>query len=408
MTFTYVENEKTAKIKVIGVGGAGGNAINNMIDAQLQGVKFIAANTDAQALDVSKAPIKIQLGSTLTEGLGAGANPSVGREAATESEAEIREALKDSHMVFITAGLGGGTGTGAAPVVARIAKELGALTVAVASRPFSFEGKKRLKQAEEGLEELKNVADTVITIPNDRLRGIAHKNARMVDMFKKADEILHHSVKGITDLIMVPGLVNLDFADVRTTMSKAGMALMGIGIASGENRAVEAAERAISHPLLEDISIAGAKGLLMNVTSTSEITMDEMTEAMDRIYSEVGEDAEIIWGHAIDETLGEELRITVIATGIGTREEMQARAANVILHRTQNPRSAVSSPRGKLRDVTPEDLENPGFHDSGVIQRKKAVGDDVSTSLQDIPEIKKGNIDRDDLEIPTFLRRKAD
>ncbi|MCW7752549.1 cell division protein FtsZ [Desulfobotulus sp. H1] len=409
MSFTYVENEKTAKIKVIGVGGAGGNAINNMIDANLQGVQFIAANTDAQALDISKAPVKIQLGSTLTEGLGAGANPSVGHEAATESEAEIREALKDSHMVFITAGLGGGTGTGAAPVVARIAKELGALTVAVASRPFSFEGKKRLRQAEEGLEELKNVADTVITIPNDRLRGIAHKNARMVDMFKKADEILHHSVKGITDLIMVPGLVNLDFADVRTTMSKAGMALMGIGIAAGENRAVEAAERAISHPLLEDISISGAKGLLMNITSTSELTMDEMTEAMDRIYEEVGDEAEIIWGHAIDENLGEELRITVIATGIGTKEEMQARAANVIPHRAHATRNAGASTRGKVRDLTPEDLENPNIHDSGVIYRKKAVGDDISSSLQDnIPEIKKGSIDRDDLEIPTFLRRKAD
>lgn len=408
MSFTYVENEKTAKIKVIGVGGAGGNAINNMIDANLQGVKFIAANTDAQALDISKAPIKIQLGSTLTEGLGAGANPSVGREAATESEAEIREALKDSHMVFITAGLGGGTGTGAAPVVARIAKELGALTVAVASRPFSFEGKKRLKQAEEGLEELKNVADTVITIPNDRLRGIASKNARMVDMFKKADEILHHSVKGITDLIMLPGLVNLDFADVRTTMSKAGMALMGIGIASGEHRAVEAAERAISHPLLEDISIAGAKGLLMNITSTSEITMDEMTEAMDRIHEEAGDDADIIWGHALDESLGDELHITVIATGIGTKEEMQARASNVLLHRPQATKAPAAAARGKIRDVTQEDLENPNFHDSGIITRKKAAGDDFTGGVQDIPEIKKGSIDRDDLEIPTFLRRKAD
>lgn len=404
MNFSYVENEKAAKIKVIGVGGAGGNAINNMIDANLQGVKFIAANTDAQALDVSKAPVKIQIGNELTEGLGAGANPSVGMEAANESEAEIRNALEGSHMVFITAGLGGGTGTGAAPVVAKVAKELGALTVAVVSKPFSFEGRKRLKQADAGLEQLKNVADTVITIPNDRLRGIAHKNARMVDMFMKADEILHHSVKGITDLIMVPGLINLDFADVRTTMSKAGMALMGIGIATGENRAVEAAERAISHPLLEDISISGATGLLMNITSSSDLTMDEMTEALDRIYDEVGDDADIIWGQAIDESLADELRITVIATGIGQREQQVPMGGNVIPHRPKEP-----GLRGKVRDVTPEDLQNPEFQDSGVIAPKKAVGDGLCLDDAGIPELQTdGPIDRDDLEIPTFLRRKAD
>ncbi len=299
--FTLVSNEKSAKIKVIGVGGAGGNAINNMIASKLQGVKFITANTDAQALETSNAQIKIQLGEKLTEGLGAGANPEVGRQAAIESEEEIREYLKDSHMVFITAGLGGGTGTGAAPVIARICKDLGALTVAVVSKPFSFEGRKRARQAEEGLDALKEMADTAITIPNDRLRGIASKNATMIDMFRRADEVLLHSVKGITDLIMMPGLVNLDFADVKTTMSKAGMAIMGIGTASGENRAVLAAERAISHPLLEDLSIAGARGVLMNITSTSDLTMEEMTEASDRIYSEVGEDADIIWGTVIDE-----------------------------------------------------------------------------------------------------------
>ncbi len=268
--FTYVENENVAKIKVIGVGGAGGNAINNMIASNLQGVKFIAANTDAQALDISKAELKLQLGVQLTEGLGAGANPEVGRDAALENPDAIRNALEASHMVFITAGFGGGTGTGATPVIAEICKELGALTVAVVTRPFSFEGKKRLRQAQEGLEALKEVADTVITIPNDRLRGLASKNAKMIEMFRKADEILLHSVKGITDLIMMPGLVNLDFADVRTTMSKAGMAIMGIGLSSGENRAIEAAERAISHPLLEDVAISGARGVLMNITSSSE------------------------------------------------------------------------------------------------------------------------------------------
>jgi len=299
MSFSILQNDKTAKIKVIGVGGAGNNAINNMIEANLAGVQFIAANTDSQALETSKASVKIQIGSILTEGLGAGANPEGGKQAAMENENELREALADSHMVFITAGFGGGTGTGAAPIIAEICKEQGALTVAVVSKPFSFEGKKRFKQAEQGIAELNKVADTVITIPNDRLRGIAPKDATMISMFKKADEILHHSVKGITDLIMVPGLINLDFADVKTTMRKAGMALMGIGVASGENRALEAAEKAISHPLLEDLSIAGAKGVLMNITCTSDLTMNEMTEASDRIHQEVGEDAEKAISHPL-------------------------------------------------------------------------------------------------------------
>ncbi|MDP3283668.1 MAG: cell division protein FtsZ, partial [Desulfobacterales bacterium] len=238
--FSIVENENSAKIKVIGVGGAGGNAINNMIASNLAGVKFIAANTDSQALEKSMAPVRIQLGEKLTKGLGAGAMPQIGREAALENEEAIRKALEDSHMVFITAGFGGGTGTGAAPVIAKICKDIGALTVAVVTKPFSFEGKKRMKQAEEGINELKKHADTVITIPNDRLRGLASKSAKALEMFLKADEVLLHSVKGITDLIMMPGLVNLDFADVKTTMSKAGMAIMGIGIGTGENRAVEA------------------------------------------------------------------------------------------------------------------------------------------------------------------------
>lgn len=270
MSFTLIENENSAKIKVIGVGGAGGNAINNMIDSNLLGVQFIAANTDAQALDFSKASVKLQIGDKITQGLGAGADPQIGREAAVENAEAIKNMLAGSHMVFITAGFGGGTGTGAAPVIAEICKEMGVLTVAVVTKPFSFEGKKRARQAQDGINILKEVADTVITIPNDRLRGLASKNAKMVEMFKKADEVLLHSVKGITDLIMMPGLVNLDFADVRTTMSKAGMAIMGIGRARGENRAIEAAERAISHPLLEDISISGAKGVLINITCTRD------------------------------------------------------------------------------------------------------------------------------------------
>lgn len=388
--FTLIENEKSAKIKVIGVGGAGGNAINNMIESKLQGVKFIVANTDAQALEISKASVKLQMGEKLTEGLGAGANPLIGREAALENADAIRKALEDSHMVFITAGFGGGTGTGAAPVIAEICKEIDALTVAVVTKPFSFEGMKRAKQAEEGIEILKKVADTVITIPNDRLRGLASKNARMIDMFIKADEVLLHSVKGITDLITMPGLVNLDFADVKTTMSKAGMAIMGIGLASGENRAVEAAERAISHPLLEDISISGAKGVLMNITSNSDLTMEEMTAASERIYSEVGEDADIIWGAVIDDNIGDEMSVTVIATGIGAKPEP---TTNYEL-------------RGKVRDITPDDLTNAVDYDEPTFIRKsQAVGESHGSTYRGYKGI---IIDNDDLDVPTFLRRKAD
>jgi cell division protein FtsZ len=393
--FTYVENDKTAKIKVIGVGGAGGNAINNMIAGKLQGVKFICANTDAQALEVSKAEIKLQLGEKLTEGLGAGANPNIGRDAALENRDAIRKSLENSHMVFITAGFGGGTGTGAAPVIAEICKEIGALTVAVVTKPFSFEGKKRTRQAEDGIETLKKVADTVITIPNDRLRALASKSAKMIEMFKKADEILLHSVKGITDLIMMPGLVNLDFADVRTTMSRAGLAIMGIGVSSGENRAIEAAERAISHPLLEDIAISGAKGVLMNITCNSELTMEEMTEASERIYNEVGENADIIWGAVVDDSMDDEMSVTVIATGIGEKED-KAKPDNVMEH----------SFRGRVRDIIPSDLENIVDYDEPTfIRRKEAVGESGGASYRGYKGIV---IDNSDLEVPTFLRRKAD
>jgi cell division protein FtsZ len=429
MNFSYVENKTSAKIKVIGVGGAGGNAVNNMINANLQGVKFIVANTDAQALETSNAEVKIQLGKSLTEGLGAGADPNTGREAALESIDEIREALEGSHMVFITAGFGGGTGTGAAPVIAEVCKELGILTVAVASKPFSFEGKKRERQALDGLDKLHGITDTVITIPNDRLRGIAPKGARMVDMFIKADEILHHSVKGITDLIMMPGHVNLDFADVKTTMQKAGKALMGIGIASGENRATEAAEKAISHPLLEDISISGAKGVLMNITSSSDLTLDEMTEASDRIYQEVGDDAEIIWGQTFDETLGDEIRITVIATGIGAKEPelapnmhrlepsaSQPLAAGFDSQAARNPapgqirtaaaeyNTGIPIARGRLRTPTEEELATWNEFDNPVrVTHKRVVnGEEIPSSWNET------GFDNDNLEVPTFLRRKAD
>ncbi len=392
--FTYVDKEKSAKIKVIGVGGAGGNAINNMIASNLQGVKFIAANSDAQALEISKAPIRIQLGESITEGLGAGANPLVGRDAALENEEEIRQALADSHMVFITAGFGGGTGSGAAPVIAEISKDLGALTVAVVTKPFSFEGKKRSKVAEEGIEALKKVVDTAITIPNDRLRGLASKKATLMDMFVKADEILLHSVKGITDLIMMPGVVNLDFADVKTTMSKAGSALMGIGISTGENRAVEAAEKAISHPLLEDIPIKGARGVLMNITATSEMEFEEVAEASEFIHSEVGEEAEIFWGTSVDDSLGGEMRVTVIATGIGQEPEIEE----------QKPEEPQL--RGKIRDITPEDMDKIIDYDEPTfIRQKRAVGEDSGAIYRGTSGMIVGD---SELDIPTFLRRKAD
>jgi cell division protein FtsZ len=394
--FTIVENENQAKIKVIGVGGAGGNAINSMISSNLEGVKFIAANTDAQALDKSMASVKIQIGEKLTQGLGAGAMPQIGRDAAFETEDAIRKSLEDSHMVFITAGFGGGTGTGAAPVIAKICKEIGALTVAVVTKPFSFEGKKRMKQAEEGINELKKFADTVITIPNDRMRGLAPKNAKMTEMFRRTDEVLLHSVKGITDLIMMPGIVNLDFADVKTTMSKTGLAIMGIGVGSGDNRAVEAAERAISHPLLEDISIKGAKGVLMNITCGSDLTLEEMTEASDRIYNEVGEDADIIWGTAVDDSLGDELRVTVIATGIGSP------------HTESKPEAKEEKfqARGKVRSLTIEDMKAAVDYDiPTIIRRKEAAGESGGATYRGYKGLV---IDNSDLDVPTFLRKKAD
>jgi cell division protein FtsZ len=396
--FTYVDNEKSAKIKVIGVGGAGGNAINNMIRSGLQGVKFIAANTDAQALEISKADLRIQLGDSITEGLGAGANPQIGRDAALETAEQLRNALRDSHMVFITAGLGGGTGTGATPVIADICRELGALTVAVVTKPFSFEGKKRALIAEQGLAELKKVVDTAITIPNDRLRALASKKATLMEMFLKADEILLHAVKGITDLIMMPGLVNLDFADVRTTMSKAGMALMGVGISTGENRAIEAAERAISHPLLEDISIAGARGVLMNITASSSMEFEEVADASERIHKEVGDEAEIFWGTSVDDSLGDEMRVTVIATGIGAEAELEK----------DKDRKVVQPLRGKVRDVTPADTERTDIVDLDqptFIRNRRAAGESSGALYRGVGRMA---LDDSDLDVPTFLRRKAD
>ncbi|HUL22265.1 MAG TPA: cell division protein FtsZ, partial [Thermodesulfobacteriota bacterium] len=286
----FDENKNlAAKVKIIGIGGGGNNALNTMISYQLSGVDFIAANTDAQALTENMAPFKLQLGENLTKGLGAGANPEVGRKAALEDVERIREVLKGADMVFITAGLGGGTGTGGAPVVAEVAREMGALTVAIVTKPFLFEGKKRMKQAEEGLANLKMTADALITIPNQRLLGISGKGMTLIEAFKKADDVLYHAAKGISDIIVGHGIINLDFADVRTVMAETGLALMGTGIASGENRSVEAAQRAISSPLLEDITIEGAMGLLINITGGENMTLNEINEATTLIQKEAHE-----------------------------------------------------------------------------------------------------------------------
>ncbi|HWH05441.1 MAG TPA: cell division protein FtsZ [Gaiellaceae bacterium] len=305
-----------AVIKVVGVGGGGTNAVNRMVDAGLSGVEFIAINTDAQALMMSDADVKIHIGSKVTRGLGAGADPSVGESAAQESRDELKEALKGADMVFVTAGEGGGTGTGAAPIVAELARELDALAVGVVTRPFGFEGRKRADQAERGIDALRDRVDTLIVIENDRLLQVVEKRTTIVEAFRMADDVLRQGVQGITDLITVPGLVNLDFADVRTIMRDAGSALMGIGIASGENRAAEAARTAVSSPLLE-ASVEGATGILLNVTGGSDIGLFEVNEAAEVVTSAADQNANVIFGAVIDESLGDEVRVTVIATGFG-------------------------------------------------------------------------------------------
>jgi cell division protein FtsZ len=320
--FLFEEEVRTgACIKVIGVGGGGSNAVNRMISAGLSGVEFLVVNTDVQALKQSKAPVKIQIGARLTKGLGAGANPDVGREAALEDTDKILEALQGADMVFVTTGMGGGTGTGAAPIVASLAAELNALTVAVVTKPFSFEGKKRLMQAERGLMELKECVDTVITIPNERLLATLERGTSLFDAFHIADDILRQAVQGISDLILVPGLINLDFADVRTVMHGMGMALMGTGTATGENRAVEAARRAISSRLLEDDSIQGARGVLINVTGGHDLGVHEVSEAASIIHDAADADANIIFGAVLDESMKDEIKITVIATGFDRKGE---------------------------------------------------------------------------------------
>jgi cell division protein FtsZ len=319
-----VMNEMTgelgAKIKVVGVGGGGGNALNTMILAGLTGVDFIAANTDCQALQHNRAATKIQLGAMVTKGLGAGANPEIGRQAALEDREKIAAALEGADMVFVTAGMGGGTGTGGAPIIADIARGVGALTVGVVTKPFMFEGKRRLKQADHGIAELKNAVDTLITIPNQRLLAVADEKTTLLDTFKKADEVLLNAVQGISDLITIPGLINVDFADVRTIMSNMGVALMGTGTATGETRAMVAARAAVESPLLEDVQIDGATGILINITGGGNMTLVEVNQACSLIQEAAHEDANIIFGSVIDDAMGDRLKITVIATGFTTRD----------------------------------------------------------------------------------------
>jgi cell division protein FtsZ len=396
MKIQLVPNELSAKIKVLGIGGAGGNAINDMIASQMVGVDFVAANTDAQSLDKSLAPVKIQLGSGVTKGLGAGGDPEVGKEATHEETERIKQVLQGADMVFIAAGMGGGTGTGGSPVVADISRELGALTVAVVSKPFEFEGKQKRRIAENGIEELRKVVDTIITIPNDRLFSLSSKNSRIKDVFAMANEVLGFAVRGISDLIMVPGFINVDFADVRTVMKERGMALMGTGIASGGNRAAEAANKAISSPLLEDISIRGARGILINITAAPDITMEELKEICGIVQNEAHEDAIIKWGLVYDDGLGEEIRVTVIATGIGKRV------------------AGVETPVWTAPAATSlmeEDLEIPTILRKDAADARKgerpAANLGVAGAKRNIvhPDLQ---YEESELDVPPFLRSKAD
>jgi cell division protein FtsZ len=360
-----------ARIKVIGVGGGGGNAVNRMIEAGIEGIEFLVANTDLQALKRSCAPIKIQLGSKLSKGLGAGADPNIGRNAALEDTEKIIEVLEGADMVFVTTGLGGGTGTGAAPIIASLATELNALTVAVVTKPFHFEARRRMQQAEQGLRELRECVDTVITIPNERLLHTVDRGVSLADSFKVADDVLRQAVQGISDLITVPGLINLDFADVKAIMQGMGLALMGAGRASGEHRAMEATQQAISSPLLEEATIEGAKGVLINITGGTDLTLYEVNEASSIIREAADDDANIIFGAVIDETMHDEMKITVIATGFDKETADSGKTA---------ASAGMSSTPPRYTRTPGDDLQRPTVNPNRT----------------------------DDLDVPTFIRKKAD
>ncbi len=374
--FELEEEREAAKIKVIGLGGGGSNAVNRMIGAEFTGVEFIVANTDSQALRASPAAVKIQLGARLTAGLGAGSDPEIGRNAAVEDRERLQTVLEGADMVFVTAGLGGGTGTGSAPVVAAVAKELGILTVAVVTKPFIFEGRKRAQQAEAGLLELRQVVDTLIAIPNQRLLAVVDRGTPLLEAFKVADSVLLQAVQGISDLILVPGLINLDFADVRTIMSGMGMALMGAGVGRGEHRALDAAQKAVASPLLDETSIEGAKGILINFTGGSDLSIHEVEEAARVVQEAAHDEANIIFGAVIDPALEDEVRITVIATGFTERKEAAGLGPRVV-EMPKGPRSPVQPSRDWRR-------------------RLSEVRAEAEAPLEE------------DLDVPAFLRRQAD
>ncbi|MCP4631450.1 MAG: cell division protein FtsZ [candidate division Zixibacteria bacterium] len=386
MTFEFEpDGERYAKMKVIGVGGAGGNAINRMIDAELNGVEFIAVNTDLQALDTSKAAVKIQVGNNLTKGLGAGANPEIGRQAIEEDREKIFEVLEGSDMVFVTCGMGGGTGTGASPAISEIAREAGALTVAIVTKPFEFEARKRMTRAECGIEDLKRTVDTLIVIPNQRLIEIVEKNTPLTDAFKIADDILFQATKGISDLIAIPGLINLDFADVKTVMSEMGDALMGTGYGSGDNRAIDAATRAISSPILENVSVSGAKGVLVNITGGDDMSLFEVNEAAQAVYQAAGNEANVIFGAVIDKSIHDEIRVTVIATGFGKAPQPKT---------TINGTIEATDLFGHRYPVK----EKVKMKRSPIVEEKNSDKKEKLVSVSS--EV--------DLDVPTYLRRKFD
>jgi cell division protein FtsZ len=398
----FEQNKQAAKIRVVGAGGAGCNAVNTMILAKLDRVDFIAANTDVQALAASKAPLRIQLGQMLTKGLGAGANPEMGREAALESKEQIAQALEGADMVFVTAGMGGGTGTGAAPIIADIAKNLGCLTVGVVTKPFLFEGNKRRKQAEQGMVELKAAVDTLITIPNQRLLTLSSEPMPLLETFKRADEVLLHAVQGISDLIQYHGYINVDFADVKTIMSDKGLALMGTGHAKGDKRALTAMQQAISSPLLEDVSIDGATGLLINITGGRDLTLQEVNEALTLVHDAADPEAEIIFGSLIDEQIEDEVKITIIATGFMHRD-LKVRSLPAVPHHVPAP--PISRPAPAVLSAAREEVASLVPQRAGVRSLAGTEGRASRTSM--VRDTSPMPLDDDQFDIPTFLRRQG-
>ncbi len=393
MAFELVESmTPNAVIKVIGIGGGGGNAVAHMVNSQLEGVEFICANTDAQAIHNVGARHVLQLGDNVTKGLGAGANPEVGRQAALEDRERIVEALQGADMVFITAGMGGGTGTGAAPVVAQLAKEMGILTVAVVTKPFPFEGRRRMQVALKGIEELSHHCDSLITIPNEKLISVLGRDATMVQAFRAANEVLQGAVRGIADLIVRPGLINVDFADVRTVMSEMGMAMMGSGAERGEDRAMKAAEKAISNPLLDDVNLAGANGILVNITAGPDFTMREFDEVGSTIEGYASEDATIVIGTVLDPDMKDEVRVTVVATGLNRSAARQPRGE-------EREAAAMPRPVQLVRNATTGQVEYP------VVASALSPGPVLTPARTEVKKVEKS---MDYLDIPTFLRRQAD